>query len=137
MKVRNVDEKMYYNSHGISCSWNQMIETEVYERSNNTLEDVKAWEKKYNIRPFDQVIWVTPNKNMAAAYSGLADDHEAILAMSPIGLQEFLASMEVGLCCFKESQGRIIEESDDGDDGYMFILNECTAGEMYYQDDDG
>jgi hypothetical protein len=73
------------------------LEIEVSERENYTQEEVDSWWEKYDIGLNTEVIWVTNLHNCAAMYCDLADPVEVSVRL-------------------------IIEESDDGDEGYLGVL---------------
>jgi lipopolysaccharide assembly outer membrane protein LptD (OstA) len=98
------EELKYYNSHGYTMTWKHMKELEVYERGNYKPEEVKQWEKKYNIKDTDKCIWVTKNKRDVKRY--LEYDNDS--SNNPIS--------------FERKQGFIIPESNDGDGGFLFVL---------------
>lgn len=109
-----------YNSHGQFCSWEEMRETEVTERNNYTMRTFRAWEKKYNIKPSDRVIWITPDKKMAYTYAALAQDYDKIMGMTLKEVEAEFGADEITE--IESNTGYIIPESDDGDNGYIFVV---------------
>lgn len=93
--------KKYYNSHGQTMTWKHMIEVEVDERGNHTMQQIQQWQKKYGIKDTDKCIWVTKNKRDVQRYTKYT-------RYTPFE--------------FDRNQGFIIPESDDGDNGFLFIL---------------
>ena len=92
-------QKIYYSSHGCFAKWSEIRKLEVDERGNYTNEEVDGWEEKYGLKDDDMVLWVTEDKRMAASY-GCDSEPEEI-------------NVEYGF---------LIEESDDGDGGYIYVL---------------
>ena len=90
----------------------EFIDLEVEERQNYTLPEIRIWMKKYHLTPKTEVIWVCNEPWQANRYNLPADDwHKA-------------NEIEVGEGDVNEIDGKdgfIIEESDDGDDGYLFV----------------
>lgn len=113
----------YFNSHGELALWSEIKELEVKERKNYTNKDFKEWEKKYGIKPDDQVIWVTPDKKGAVTYMASAEEHDAILGMNEEELATFIKDNNLGdVAEFSGDEGVIIKESDDGDNGFLFVI---------------
>ena len=93
----------------------QFIETEVKERKNYSITDVKRWIKKYFLDQNSQLLWVTTKPWIAARYQMNAtdwDDCENIYKKNP-------KKWKVR----KIDNGTIIKESDDGDEGFLMILD--------------
>ena len=99
-------------------TWKDMKDIEERERGNYTRKQFRSWEKKYKISDDDLVIWVTPNKNMAYTYDEPAGHREKILAMKDEELSELGEVSE-----YLSSEGILILESDDGDDGYLYVFH--------------
>ncbi len=120
-KGRNGDKYMsgnlnvYYTStnpvYG-KITFNQFIETEVEERGNYTEADVQRWIIKYNLFPNDKVIWVSPKKWVANRYNLLAEEWDTA---------ENVPEAEMSVYEIRYDEGFIIPESDDGDEGYIFV----------------
>jgi len=89
----------------------QFIETEVNERRNYTLEEVIRWIKKYHISSTSRLIWVSSNKAVAYKYGLLAKDWDRPLPVELTGVREI-----------RDDEGFIIPESDDGDEGFLFVF---------------
>jgi hypothetical protein len=107
----------YYNSHGEIASWNEIKDLEVSDRENYTTKQFNDWAKKYNIASSDKVLWVTPDKAMAHTYGQDAGIRDKILAMSDKQLNDLGEIYKTD-----SSKGFIIPESDDGDNGYLFVI---------------
>jgi len=121
-KIKTISLK-YYNSHGFSMPWNEMVQTEI-GRGNYTKREFNNWAKKYNIKPNDNVIWVTANKNIAVSYTAPSSDYEKILSMSDSQLDKYIISEGIELNEYTQKDGNLINESDDGDEGYILLLSE-------------
>ena len=69
--------------------------------------------KKYGLNDSSWVIWVSPDKRVAASYAFEADTD-----MSEV------ADWEIDSVVFRYTDDgtNIIEESDDGDEGFLLIL---------------
>jgi len=129
--------KKYYTT-SFPMYFSEFLEIEVDERENYDLEDIEDWKSKYNLKNDDLVLWVTPKPYIAARYQMPSEDWdmaEQIYNDNPnnYGVEEV------------EENGVIIEESDDGDDGYLMIINKnkmAKGGEIYnfdvylYNDDE-
>ena len=114
--------KKYYTT-SFPMYFSEFLEIEVDERENYDLEDIEDWKSKYNLKNDDLVLWVTPKPYIAARYQMPSEDWdmaEQIYNDNPndYGVEEV------------EENGVIIEESDDGDDGYLMIVNKNKGGEM-------
>jgi hypothetical protein len=112
----------YYNSHGVWSSYReiQAIET---ERGNYTEEDFDEWADKYAIKPSDEVIWVTPNPIMAYRYLFPAEHWDTIVDL-PLRKIKRWCTREFGdsdLYEVTSDEGFIIPESDDGEEGFIFV----------------
>jgi hypothetical protein len=99
-----LETKVYYSSHGQAYTLKDFISIEVHDRGNYTMAEVGLWKRKYNLRDTTPCIWVTSSFRRTHRYAGYKlDRREAITYTSP-------------------RDGFIIPESDDGDEGYLFIL---------------
>jgi len=130
-----IPKKVYYNSHGNSIPFYQFIETEVEERENYNLRDVNKWKKKYKIKDDSEVIWVTPNKVKAQSYMTFANSYDELMNAKSDKEVENILRQDLGMdaniepFAFTESEGIIIPESDDGDDGVLMVLNTPAINE--------
>ncbi len=93
----------------------QFIETEVMERGNYTTADVQDWMRKYNLSMNDLAVWVSPLKWVANRYNLLAEEWDKA---------RFIPESEMNVYEIKGNEGFIIPESDDGDEGYLFVFKE-------------
>jgi hypothetical protein len=107
-------EKVYYTSSAHTMTLKQFIETEVQERGNYSLQDVKAWQQKYKISNTARMIWVSPKKWVANRYNLPADEWDEA---------ENVPESEMSVYKIKASEGTLIIESDDGDEGFLFVFN--------------
>lgn len=97
-----MSSKYGYSSHGKFMPFSEFIELEVEERDNNTLEEVQEWQKKYNIDITQSCIWVTLKKR---------------------DVKEYCDYWNTDFKKIDLSNGFILEESYDGEGGYLFIKN--------------
>ena len=95
----------------------QFIETEIKERGNYTRKEVNNWIKKYNIKPNTELLWVTTTPWMAARYEMSTDEWNDDIEQIYNSNKENYSVRTIDA-----NAGVIIEESDDGDDGYIFVL---------------
>jgi len=107
-EFRKLNETIYYSSHGQTMKFSQFIELEVEDRQNYEMDDVQEWIDKYNIKDTDDCIWITPDKKVALNYSKMN------------------YSKDLTVYKINGNNGVLIEESDDGDDGYLFIFKKDT-----------
>ena len=91
----------------------QFIETEIKERGNYTLAGVQNWMRKYNVSENDLAIWVSPKKWVANRYNLLAEEWDKA---------KYVPESEMNVYEIKGNEGFIIPESDDGDEGYLFVF---------------
>lgn len=104
----------WYSNHPDWMLWSQFIETEVKERGNYPLEEVKEWEKKYGLTPDMLVKWVTAKKWIANRYNLLAEEWDTAQDIP----EDQMSIIEV------PKPFTLINESDDGDHGYLAISRE-------------
>ncbi len=114
--------EIYYTSHNpiFKMTLNQFIETEVNERSNYPLEYVQEWMRKYNLTGSDLVTWVSPLKWVANRYNLFAEEWDEA---------KKIPESEMSVYEIKADEGFIIPESDDGEEGYLFVFNRPPEGE--------
>jgi len=93
----------FYNSHGYMMNLSEVIALEVEDRGNFTLRQVKAWIRKYGLTVKSRLIWVSRNRELVKDW--YMDDPEA----EPIEIPE--------------TKGKIIKESDDGNEGYLLVVS--------------
>lgn len=109
---------IFYSTWEEPYRFDEFIETEVRERKNYSKSDIKQWAKKYNLHPWSQCVWVTPDKYRAMSYHDDIDDHD-----------EWMENAEkenrtVDVYEYYKKDGFVIPESDDGDNGVLFVFNE-------------
>lgn len=114
---------IYYTSAERTMTWAQMRETEVEDRQNYTHKQFKKIAGKYSIRDDDKVIWVSPNKAVAVSYAALAEDRDMILELPPEKLDEYMHEHGIYFDEIESKKGILIKESNDGDDGFIFLLH--------------
>ena len=110
-----------YSSHGCMVPWKEIREIEVKERGNYPMREVRKWEKKYGIKDDMPTIWLT-NERMALTYGDGADMIDTILSLTDEELTAYMKAEDIEPPeKFDLSMGTLIPESDDGDDGYLFV----------------
>lgn len=92
------------------------IETEVEDRENYEIDDVEEWIEKYNIDENSKLLWVTTKPWIAARYEMSSDDWD--------NAEEIYNnnSNDYNVETISSKIGVIIDESDDGDDGFLMLL---------------
>jgi hypothetical protein len=113
------ESNTYYNSHGATMYVSEFIEIEVEERENYELSDVYEWMLKYNFDETNECIWVTKDKRDAYKYILSAEYYDKI--ENNENIDKLISDSEVYE--YTDSDGQIIEESDDGDGGFLLIIN--------------
>ena len=98
----STEDNVWYSSHGQSMLMSDFIDLEIEDRGNYTNDEVDAWFELYDIGLNAIVIWVTNLDKCIDEYCDLAN---------PIRINPQL----------------IIEESDDGDEGYLAVIGEHYA----------
>ena len=124
--------KTYYSSHDGTSTWAEWWEKEVCERENYSAYEASKWAAKYHICNDDMVKWVTPDKAVALSYRLLPFDEGFIISKEELG---YLINGLLGLSEYSETQGFIIPESDDGDDGFIFVFRakwKPKTNDFYY-----
>jgi hypothetical protein len=117
-----INERIYYNSHGVYAPFSEIRELEVEERENYPKETFDEWQKKYKIKDNDLCIWVTPSERQALTYLLDAESHDIIMNMSEEE-EKWGDSVELDLelAEIDDKDGFIIPESNDGDNGFLFV----------------
>lgn len=118
-----INERIYYNSHGVYAPFSEIRTLEVEERDNYPMKTFNDWQKKYNIKDDDQCIWVTPSQKQALTYLLDAESHDDIMNLNDEDEKKWgdMLEMDLDLAEINDKQGFIIPESDDGDNGYLFV----------------
>jgi hypothetical protein len=113
--------KKYYTT-GKEFDLNYFVETEVDERGNYELADVQAWVDKYLITENAKLLWVATEPHIAARYQMDASDWDNAKKIYEKNKSDYNVRE------IESSEGVIIAESDDGDDGYVMLLNKLAKG---------
>lgn len=114
---------VYYNSHGSWTTFADLRDIEANERGNYPIESFDQWQAKYDINDNDKAIWVTANPNMACRYLFPAEYWEELADMSMSEIKRLARKEDIDIDLYEvtDKEGFIIPESDDGDEGYIFI----------------
>ncbi len=104
----------YYSSHGYTMNIKRFIETEVIERRNYSLKEILIWIDYYFIKPDSRLIWLSPDKFMANRYNLPAQDYDNY---------QNIPEDELDVVVFDSDKLMVIEHSNDGDDGFLCILD--------------
>lgn len=115
------DEQKKYYSTSRAMPFSEFISIEVDERSNYEEEDVNLWKKKYGITDDSKVIWVALEPHIAARYQMDADDWKNAKELYEADPEKYEVDE------YSSSKGTLIEESDDGDDGFVMVLKDSYA----------
>ncbi len=114
MEKATKNNNVYYTTSS-PMTIDEFIEIEVEERENYDIDDVNEWIVKYNIKPNTKIIWVALLPHIAARYEMGAeywDDAEEIYNENPYDFNVKIIS---------PNDGFLIPESDDGDEGFIFV----------------
>lgn len=122
----NEEPKVYYSSHGNACRWKELRELEVDERDNYPSEYFDDIEKKYGVTPEDMAIWVTDNIRVAMSYAALAEEYDNIMSCTDEDLTKWI-EQEGQPYKYYLSDGFIIPETDDGDQGVILVIRNKAA----------
>jgi len=117
------NQKEYYNTHGQFAPYSEIKELEEDERGNYPEGTFDEWAKKYNINDNDLCIWVTKKLRDAYMYLLPASMWNDLWEMSDEEAEELIKEEgytkdDVNVI---NADGFIIEESDDGDGGFIFV----------------
>ena len=115
------NQKEYYNTHGEFAPYSEIRELEL-ERGL-TQKDFDEWQTKYDIKDDDLVIWVTKKIRDAYMYLLPASMWNELWEMGDEEAEQLINSEgytkdDVNVI---DADGFIIEESDDGDGGFIFV----------------
>lgn len=102
-------KRTYYTTSG-AMPFSEFVQTEVNERANYSQTEVLRWMNKYRINSATTVIWVSPDPKVALSYTLTAEEREN--GTDPEG-----EPTEI-----QPTEGFIITESDDGDNGFLFVF---------------
>jgi len=114
LNEENSEVKYYTTSYPMTIK--DFIDIEVEERGNYELKDVQEWVEDYSVTPNTKLLWVATKPYVAARYQMNADDWDNAETIYNENPNDFDVQVIDG------SEGTIIEETDDGDDGYLFIF---------------
>jgi hypothetical protein len=109
--------KKFYTT-SVIMPFSNFIDIEVMERNNYPMTDVRQWMFKYNINFDTKVIWVATKKYIAYRYHLAADQWDKITKLKKESRKH---SADISVY-ESPRQGYIISESNDGDDGFLFVL---------------
>jgi len=96
-----------YNSHGSFMTMNEFYELEIVERKNYTKKKFKEWQKFYGFTFDSECIWITKDKKEAERYIYMNDPENSNNDVP------FIIDLD---------KGYLINETDDGDYGFLFVL---------------
>jgi len=117
------EQKTYYTTSR-PMSLDEFKELEIEDRGNYEEEEVNEWVKKYGITDKSQLLWVALNPWTAARYLYFSveqwDDAEKIYKAG--------SDDEYPVDIVSVSDGTIIEESDDGNEGFLMLMNDNWNG---------
>ena len=120
-----INENTYYNTHGHYAPYSEIKELEEEERENYPDGTFDKWKKKYNISDDDLVMWVTKNKRDVYHYLTSAENWDKMFSMTEDEMKEFIKeNEEIDIddeILEINDNGFIIEESNDGDGGFLFV----------------
>jgi len=121
--ARKPMEKLYYSSNDISTAFpfKDFVDIEIKERGNYQDLNIPAIKKKYNVTDNTSVIWVTPIKWIANRYNLSGDDYDNA---------ENIPEDEMDIHEYSSNDGVIVKETDDGDDGFLFIFNNSMRSKI-------
>lgn len=103
--------KTYYSTWDTTMDFSKWLDIEVDERGNYTNEEILKWINKYNLHQKSQVVWVYTNKYDANSYNLLAEDYKKRYNIN-----------DEEIDVVEWTKGFIIPESNDGANGFLFIL---------------
>jgi hypothetical protein len=106
------EQKSYYTTSG-AMTMKEFIETEVEDRGNYPLSEVRGWIKKYGIKRDQQIMWVSPKKWRAYSYTLPAEEMDSARDVD---------ESKMDVTEVKGKEGFIIPESDDGSEGFLFVF---------------
>lgn len=111
---KNVNNVQYYTTSR-PMTINDFIEIEVEERENYDIDDVNEWIDKYNIKPNTRIIWVALKPYIASRYEMSAEDWDNAEEIYNENPNDFNVKV------INSMDGLLIPESDDGDEGFIFV----------------
>lgn len=113
----------YYNSHGSWTTYADLRDIEANERGNYPIEQFNEWQATYDINDNDLALWVSPNKKIVYRYLFTAEYWDDIVDMSISQIKQLARKEDIDIDLYEvtDKEGFIIPESDDGEEGYIFI----------------
>jgi len=111
----NANSTNYYTT-AEPMTIDDFIEIEVEDRGNYDIDDVNEWIDKYKIESDTELLWVAASPHIAARYQMPAEDWDNAKEIYEKNPGEY------NVRTVSSKTGTIIEESDDGDDGFIFVL---------------
>lgn len=114
--VENSGSNTDYYTTAEPMSIDDFIEIEVEDRENYDIDDVNEWISKYKIESDTKLLWVATTPHIAARYQMPAEDWDNAKEIYEENPDDYKVET------VSSKSGTIIEESDDGDDGFVFIL---------------
>jgi len=105
----------YYTTSG-PMTMDDFIDIEVEERENYDLDDVNEWIEKYDIKSNDDIIWVALEPHIAARYQMNGGDWDNAKEVYDGNPHDFDVKV------IDSSKGFLIPETDDGDEGFIFVF---------------
>lgn len=110
----NIHNKNYYTTSR-PMTINDFIDIEVDDRGNYDIDDVNEWINKYNIQPNTKIIWVALEPYIAARYEMDVEDWDNAENIYNENPNDFNVKI------IDSKDGFLIPETDDGDDGFIFV----------------
>lgn len=118
--VDEVWQQDEYYSTSYEMGYYELIQIEVKERGNYSMEDIKEWMKMYRLTKNDTFRWVAKTPAMAARYDMSAD-----LWNGDLYIKEYKKNPnEYHVEVVRASSGVVITESDDGDWGAIMVIKD-------------
>lgn len=117
LNENNIQSKEYYTTSR-PMTINDFIEIEVEDRDNYEIDEVNNWIKKYKITENDKLIWVAMKPHIAARYEMNAEDWDHAEEIYNKYPNDFNVKI------IKSNKGFLIPETDDGDEGFIFVFRQ-------------
>lgn len=68
-------------------------------------------------------VYGVTNKNQAVTYNLESDMYDSIIKMNNVDLSLFMKNNNIIIYEINPNDGFILKETDDGDNGYLFVFN--------------
>ena len=101
------------NSAKGAFTFKEFVDVEIDERGNYGNLDIPAIKQKYGLTDSSKVLWVTPEKWIANRYNLSSDEYDDA---------ENIPEEDMSVYAYTPEQGFIIPETNDGDEGYLFVF---------------